>query len=316
MSQAAGKDFAKRTGMNRRARGRQSKRVEQGRSQSSNMAKYPLYEEAVQDPDQLIGLFEQAYRDQFGCLPASFKEDFCGTFLLSKEWVKRSTGNTAIGLDISEEPLRYGKKHHYRPLTSDQKKRLSIHRQNVLEPSKQKVDLIAACNFSFYVFKQRQELVRYFKAAYRSLRSEGVFVLEMVGGPGFCEAPHKEQRSCYHPAETSAAKKGRKKKWFTYFWEHRDYNPVTHEGLYLIHFKLPDGTYYRDAFVYDWRVWTIPELREALIEAGFSNSLVYWEVEDEDGDGTGEFEQVEEADNDHTWIAYVVGVKQKYTRRQ
>ena len=56
-------------------------------------------------------------------------------------------------------------------------------------------------------------------------------------------------------------------------------------------------------------MWSIPEIRELLEEAGFKSSVVYWEGTDKDGDGDGEFYQVTEGEECESWIAYIVGVK-------
>ena len=53
-----------------------------------------------------------------------------------------------------------------------------------------------------------------------------------------------------------------------------------------IHFKFKDGSRIKKAFSYDWRLWTLPEIREVMEEAGFSNTRVYWEDEDEEGEGS------------------------------
>jgi hypothetical protein len=76
-----------------------------------------------------------------------------------------------------------------------------------------------------------------------------------------------------------------------------------------IHFKFPDGSKIKKAFTYEWRLWTAPELRELLLEAGFSKATVYWEGEDEDGEGNGEFTPDEKGVADYAWIAYVVAEK-------
>ena len=46
-----------------------------------------------------------------------------------------------------------------------------------------------------------------------------------------------------------------------------------------------------------------------LSEAGFSESHVYWELEDEDGEDTGEWERHDSADSVACWIAYIVAMK-------
>ena len=64
-----------------------------------------------------------------------------------------------------------------------------------------------------------------------------------------------------------------------------------------------------DAFTYHWRIWNIRELREVLADAGFKKTVVLWEDIDEKGNGKGEFLPTDQAENVHSWIAYVVGVK-------
>jgi hypothetical protein len=84
---------------------------------------------------------------------------------------------------------------------------------------------------------------------------------------------------------------------------------VTGRAVCHIHFKFPDGSKIKRAFSYEWRLWTLPELREILEEAGFSNVAVYWEGEDEDGEGNGEFTETDTGDPDLAWVAYIVAEK-------
>jgi hypothetical protein len=64
------------------------------------------------------------------------------------------------------------------------------------------------------------------------------------------------------------------------------------------------------AFTYTWRLWTLPELREVLKEAGFERVTVYWQGTDEEtGEGNGEFLPVDRGDPDPAWIAYLVAEK-------
>ena len=66
----------------------------------------------------------------------------------------------------------------------------------------------------------------------------------------------------------------------------------------------------RRAFTYDWRHWTIPEVREALLEAGFSRVDIYWEGTDRaTGKGNDVYTVRKTAEPDPGWIAYLVAVK-------
>ena len=53
-------------------------------------------------------------------------------------------------------------------------------------------------------------------------------------------------------------------------------------------------------------MWSIPELKDCLKEAGFSETKVYWEGTDEDGEGDGVFEVVEKGEECEAWVAYLV----------
>lgn len=66
---------------------------------------------------------------------------------------------------------------------------------------------------------------------------------------------------------------------------------------------------YKDVFTYDWRMWSISELREIMDEVGFKETKVYWEGTNRLGGGNGVFSEVEKGEACLSWIAYIVGVK-------
>lgn len=259
--------------------------------------RYRLYELAVQTPEIHVDFFQKIHRDLRKGFASRLREDFCGTFRISTEWVKRNRRNRALGLDLDPEPLRYGAR-QFKALTESQRARLSVRREDVLKPTRQGggFDLIAACNFSFFVFKERKVLLRYFRAARRSLSRKGLFVLEVAGGPGMV-------RTC---KERKTVKPEGSEK-FTYIWDQKSFYPIRGEGQYAIHFKLDGGKLLRDCFTYDWRVWHLREVQDALADAGFKKSVVYWETSHR-GAGTGEYALAEAGDNAYAWIAYVVGI--------
>ena len=125
--------------------------------------------------------------------------------------------------------------------------------------------------------------------------------MDMMGGSECYEEDHEDIRTI----ETDV--KGFKK--FKYIWEQKRFNPITADALFHIHFRFKDGSELDKAFTYDWRFWTIPEVKELLLEAGFSDATVYWEETDEDGDETGEFNPATEGPSDPSWIAYIVARK-------
>jgi hypothetical protein len=66
----------------------------------------------------------------------------------------------------------------------------------------------------------------------------------------------------------------------------------------------------RRAFSYDWRLWSIPELRDLLAEIGFSETEVYWEGTDrKTNEPNGVYRKVLSAPDDPAWVAYIVAYK-------
>jgi len=265
----------------------------------SRFNKYNFYERSVQTPEAHVEMFVEFYKDlNHGKYARKLREDFCGTFKMSCEWVKRNRRNSAIALDLDPEPVAYGKRHHLAELSAEQKSRIQPLLMDVRTITKPLSDVIIAGNFSFNIFKKREELREYFRFCRRSLAAGGILVLEVAGGPGMIE-PVKERKPVYG--------KNRKRE-FTYIWDQKDFDPITGDALYAIHFELANGRTYKDVFTYDWRLWTLPEIQEIMREAGFKDSHVFWETSHR-GRGTGEYARTKKADNAYAWIAYAVGVK-------
>jgi hypothetical protein len=252
--------------------------------------RHDLYQRSVQEPECEVAFFERAYRDARGRAPRSLREDFCGTFAVSCEWV-RKRGRTAIGVDLDPEPLAWGREHNLSRLSPAEQKRVTIIQGDVREIGETKVDVLAAENFSYWVFKTRDELRAYFEIARQNLAEDGVMVLDLMGGS-----------ECYIEDDPDV----RKLKGFRYEWELTSFDPLSHDLRQTISFAFKDGSRLDEAFVYEWRFWSIPEVRELLAEAGFSKTTVYWEGEDEDGEGNDEWEPIERGTCDPSWIAYVV----------
>lgn len=262
----------------------------------SRFSKYELYELAVQAPAVQIDIFQLIYWEINKKTAYRFREDFCGTFKMSEEWVKEDEKSTALALDLDTEPLNYGRKTHYGPLSTAQKKRLKVKRQNVISVTNPKVDIIGACNFSFYCITTRQDLLKYFRCCLKSLRQKGILILEMAGGAGMIETGREEK--------TVKTLKGVK---YKYVWDQKRFDPVKRIGKFAIHFEFKNGARMKNAFVYDWRLWTIPEVRDALIDAGFKDTCVYWDKAP--NNISTNYVRVERGENDHAWLAQIVGIK-------
>jgi hypothetical protein len=256
--------------------------------------KHELYELSVQEPECECDLIQQVWDEQRGRVCRTIREDFCGTAAVCMEWVKRHDDNTAVGVDIDQSVLDWGAARMLDRITPIEAGRVSLICSDVREADVPKVDTVLAMNFSYFLLKDRRQLRDYFKSAYASLVEDGLFLLDAYGGSdAFLELEE--------PRELDG---------FTYVWDQNSYNPVNGEATNYIHFQFPDGTELKRAFCYHWRLWTLPEIREILLEAGFQSVAFYWEGTDDDtGEGNGEWFCTEKGDADHGWVAYIAGIK-------
>lgn len=264
--------------------------------QSSLADKYDLYQRAVQEPDTdlwiITGLFESHARRPL----MDLREDFSGTGQLSCMFVDDAEGRRAWAVDLDEEPLTWGREKNLPKIDEGARTRVTFVRANVMEvgpPLVPQVDAILAMNYSFFTFKTREQMRAYFARAREGLKEGGGLVLEVVGGPEMQELG--AERTQYED--------------FTYVWDRSEFNPISNEGLCTISFAFPDGSMIDNAFTYDWRQWSIRELRELLEEAGFAKSVVYWEGSGKDGEGDRVFQAREKAPSEEAWIAFLVGWK-------
>ena len=260
--------------------------------------KHVLYQAAVQAPETDSKFFARHFKKISGRDLRVFREDFCGTAILSCHHVKNHRENRAIGVDLHAPTLAWGQKHNVSQLDDDQRSRLQLIQANVLDVRRPKADLICALNFSYCVFKARADLRDYFVNAYKSLAPGGVLVLDSWGGSD-TQTEQEEEREVDEDGMQ-----------FTYVWDQHKFDPITYHATCRIHFLFEDGTRMRNAFIYDWRLWTLPELRELMAEAGFRDLHVLWECTDsETQEGNGVFRRVKRGDADPAWIAYLVGTK-------
>ncbi len=255
--------------------------------------KYYYYEKSVQNPSNEVEFFTEKYKEIRNKTAKTLREDFCGTAAISCEWVKQGKDYYSWGVDLDQEPIDYGMENHLQKLNDDAQKRVTYINGNVLDTNTPKVDICFAFNFSYFIFKKRSELITYFKAAYNSLEKDGVFFIDLFGGPD-------SQTEMTDVIEH---------KGFKYYWECQKFNPLTNECRFAIHFKRKGEKKRNDVFVYDWRMWFTSELRDILSEAGFKDIITYWEGEDGDGGGDGEFYPTDTAENCEAWVTYIAAAK-------
>lgn len=64
-------------------------------------------------------------------VPLHFREDFCGTALISAAWCKTDVRRTAISVDIDKEALDWGWKHNGESMLSSAGDQLCLIEANV-----------------------------------------------------------------------------------------------------------------------------------------------------------------------------------------
>ncbi|CAH8263903.1 unnamed protein product [Arabidopsis lyrata] len=320
----------------------------EGNESSDLPSKFLLYQQSVQSPKGDISYLQKFFLMYVGGRqPLHFQEDFCGTALLSAEWLKTDTRRTAIGLDFDLEALEWCMDNNISKLGSDVYSRMSLFHGNVLSPleakqvksksheliqnislddgddnedlvdpsvveslekdgpdSLPKRDIVCAFNFSCCCLHKRSELVSYFKNARDALSKKGgIFVMDLYGGAS-AEGQLKLQRKFPN---------------FTYTWEQAEFDILSRKTRISLHYHLQkQNRKIRHAFSYSWRLWSLPEIKDCMEEAGFS-SVHFWlrempdasEMRRTDGFGAGrdiKYEQVKSFQQCDSWNAYIVAV--------
>ncbi|CAN0916748.1 hypothetical protein LINGRAHAP2_LOCUS29877 [Linum grandiflorum] len=330
---------------------------EEANSYSDIPSKYLLYQQSVQSPKGDISYLQKFFLMYVGGrVPLHFQEDFCGTALLSTEWLRGDSRRTAVGVDFDLEALKWCMDNNLNKFGSDGYSRISLFHGNVLQPLEAKLlrgeseelissikleeeeedeeeeesrknlgsdspispgdkylkrncllparDIVCAFNFSCCCLHKRAELVLYFKNVLDCLsRKGGIFVMDLYGG-------------------TSSEQKLRLQRRFpnfTYMWEQDEFDIVARKTRISLHFHLhKQQRKLRHAFSYSWRLWSLPEIKDCLEEAGF-RSVHFWlrkmpDVEESrstEGFGAGrdiKYEQVKKFEQVDSWNAYIVAV--------
>lgn len=322
-------------------------------------SKFLLYQESVQSPKGDISYLQKFFLMYVGGrLPLHLQEDFCGTALLSTEWLRSDPRRTAVGVDLDLEALLWCLENNVSKIGADGYPRISLFHGNVLQPLEASIvrhnpqdfienmslndqegcvgtvklaagsesteqmipgnfidnegvkkscllperDIICAFNYSCCCLQRRRDLVLYFRHALRSLsRRSGIFVMDLYGGA----SSEKELRL------------QRRFSNFTYIWEQEEFDIINRTTRISLHFHLKKnrGTL-RHAFSYNWRLWSLPEIKDCLEEAGFS-SVHFWirempntlECAEEFDVGSDiKYEEVSSFEQRDAWNAYIVAV--------
>ncbi|KAJ2704513.1 hypothetical protein H4R19_005228 [Coemansia spiralis] len=324
---------------------RRQKAGSSGRAQTMAEAadKHQLYAQAVQQPRKEVRNLDTIYQTlstRFAARKPSppsddgeqrgwrrhamvLREDFCGTAILCAEWVRTrpSTDRRAYGVDIDASVIRYGREH---VLDGDSGSRVQLVCGDVLDvgctddgadansdtAGIPRADIIVAFNFSVCYFSQRSELVQYLRHSLGNLGACGLFFCDLFGG---AEATQSQvSRVCDHGS-------------FKYLFRRHSFDVASNTVQLSLGFKMKDGSVLHDCFTYRFRVYTLCEVKEAMLEAGFDHVSTWISVRarpdsDSEGadsdkgsssrDGFGAFAELRAPmEMPDAFNAYVVGVK-------
>ncbi|KAF5819712.1 putative S-adenosyl-L-methionine-dependent methyltransferase [Helianthus annuus] len=302
-------------------------------------SKFSLYQQSVQSPKGDISYLQKFFLTYVGGrAPLHLQEDFCGTALLSTEWLRSDSRRTSIGLDLDVEALDYCMENNVNKIGADISSRIFLYHGNVLQPQEAKLvksnlqnimhnatleenengsepvtnyealpsrDIVCAFNYSCCCLHTRHELVSYFKNALQALSKKGgIFVMDLYGGTS-SECELRMQRKFPN---------------FTYTWEQAGFDIVQRKTRISLHYTLHkhQNKKLRHAFSYSWRLWSLPEIKDCLEEAGF-RSVHFWirqmpdseNIKSIQGFGDGKdikYEEVTSFQQQDSWNAYIVGV--------
>ncbi len=256
---------------------------------------HELYELSVQNVEHEVEFLQDTFRQIRGRKAYLLREDFCGTASACCEWVRQGEEYQAIGVDLDPAVLEWGRKNRVGRLPVGDRARVSLIESDVRTAETPPVDILIAFNFSYFILQERAQMLAYFRRVREALKDDGVFFADVFGGPEAQEETREKTKMKEHG--------------FTYIWDQAEFHPVTNWMRCAIHFKFKDGSKIKNAFTYEWRLYSAPEIRDIMLEAGFRKVTVYWEGEDEDGEGNGEFTPDDRGEADLAWIAYIVAEK-------
>lgn len=281
------------------------------------MDRLELYRWAVQDPETHVEVLRRIYeRVRSGSVPRLLREDFAGTSAEAIAWVGAGEGREAVAVDLDGGVLAWARERAVR-LLGERAGAIEwfVGDALVVEPEKGRADLLCVLNYSVLYMHELAKLDEYLRRTRAGLAARGVLVMNLFGGAAATRVGEIRHEVTPHP-RSPAEQPGVGK--FGYVWEVRSFDRRSARIECRIHFEVPDGPggsgaeIVRDAFVYDWRLWSPGELMAACTRAGFRTVQLWRHTFDPaKGDlaGGGVYlgpVRPQSLDGDGSWNAYVV----------
>lgn len=247
-----------------------------------------LYRLAVQHPLAEVAFIESAWAHHHGeqSEPMLLREDFAGTCAVAAAWCASDPDRQAMAVELDLPTAEWAAERFDDP-------DLHIVADDVMAVEGPAVDVTLALNFSVLIYHETERLDRYLAHARRCLNPGGLLILDVFGGSSVSE-PSVEHRRI-EPDEGGFEP-------FDYAWEQRGLEAQSDRIDCRIHFELDDGRALRDAFVYDWRLWSPAALIDSAKRAGFAEASLWWA----DPAAAGRFEPIDGDPEADAWVGYVV----------
>jgi hypothetical protein len=236
--------------------------------------RHDCYELCVQSPRHVAAFLHALHPGAI-----VLREDFCGTGSLAVRWIQEGLRigdmRRSLAVDMDPDPLAKGRSAAASLNVTDQ---IQWRCEDALStgPS-EPADIIFVGNFSIGYIHDRKTLVRYFKACVQRLKlgnhgfGGGVFVCDTYGGATAFQLGGFERK---HPS--------RGREIIRYQWMHESADPLTGMVENSISFRIElDGEIIHElprAFTYRWRLWSLTELKDAMLDAGFVSTEIHRDV--------------------------------------
>ncbi len=234
---------------------------------------HSLYEICVQRPVTIARLIRSAHAqlaDPGSPPPRTLHEDFSGTAAISRAWVASDPLAHAVATDLDPLAIAFGQS-RAAELGLDPSRiawRTLDVRAAHTHASTHPAHAIFVGNFSIGELHNRADLIAYLQAARARLCPQGLFICDTYGGAAAFRTGLVHRT---HPGRKPAER-------ILYTWEQRSIDPFTARVVNALHFRIEVAgeiiAQHFDAFVYHWRLWSVPELRDAMHEAGFASTKV------------------------------------------
>ncbi len=258
-------------------------------TQASEADQYRIYQLAVQSPEADIELLQHIFKASRGRKGYRLREDFCGTGLTLSHWINQGSRYRGEGFDYDPAPVQWGLQHNFAVL-GKAASRATLHIADARSPSLHRPDIRCAFNFSYWVFLEQKEMLEYFSNVYADLADDGVFIIDATGGTeSLSEEPYESDHGD-----------------FSCIWHQENFSPIDHSADLTLRFRFSDGSELEPPYRYRWRVWSIPELTDLLLQAGFTTTNIWWQNDDAGDIG---FEITRKGYNDPCWVACIAALK-------